>query len=95
GQAAGRAAGDLDLPRVREARRALVPAVLRGIQRRDQRLAVLAERLRGMDPAGPLQRGFVLALDAEGRPVTSAQALPPGAALGLRWADGERKARLE
>jgi hypothetical protein len=37
----------------------------------------------------------VLALDAEGRPVTAAQAQPAGAALRLRWRDGERKARLE
>jgi len=95
GQAAGRAAGELDLPRVREAQRALAPAALGALQRRNQRLAVLAERLRGLDPAGPLQRGFVLALDAEGRPVTSARALPAGADLGLRWQDGERKARLE
>ncbi|WP_243294193.1 exodeoxyribonuclease VII large subunit [Geothrix mesophila] len=95
GQAAGRAAGELDLPRVHEARRRLVPAVLSAFQRRDQRLAVLAERLRGLDPAGPLQRGFVLALDAEGRPVTTARALPAGADLRLRWRDGERKARLD
>lgn len=95
GQAAGRAAGELDLPRVREAQRRLAPAAQRGLQRRDQRLAVLAERLRGLDPSGPLLRGFVLALGPDGCPVTRSGALPSGADLRLRWQDGERKATLD
>jgi exodeoxyribonuclease VII large subunit len=89
------AAGDLDLPRIRDAQRRLNPAALRAIQRRDQRLAVLAERLLGLDPTGPLHRGFVLALGPDGRPVTRAAALPSGASLRLRWIDGERKATLD
>lgn len=93
--AAARAAREADLPRVREAQRRLAPAIQRGLQRRDHRLAVLAERLHGLDPAGPLQRGFVLALDPEGRPVTTAATLPSGAALRLRWQDGERRATLD
>ena len=88
-------AGEADRPRVIDAQRRLGPALLRSFQRRDQRLAVLAERLQGLDPTGPLQRGFVLALDADGRPVTRAQTLPGGAALRLRWKDGERKATLD
>jgi len=88
-------AREADLPRVREAQRRLAPAVQRGLQRRDQRLAVLAERLQGLDPTGPLQRGFVLALDPEGRPVTRAAVLPAGAGLRLRWHDGERQAHLD
>jgi exodeoxyribonuclease VII large subunit len=93
--AATRAAGEADLPRVREAQRRLAPAVAHLLQRRDQRLEVLGGRLGGLDPAGPLDRGFVLALDHEGRPVLSATALPDGAALRLRWRDGERAARLD
>jgi len=89
------AAGDLDLPRIRDAQRRLNPAALRAIQRRDQRLAVLAERLLGLDPTGPLHRGFVLALGLDGRPLTRAAALPSGASLRLRWIDGERKATLD
>ncbi|MDR3682684.1 MAG: exodeoxyribonuclease VII large subunit, partial [Geothrix sp.] len=89
------AAGEADLPRVREARQRLHPALLRALQQRDQRLAVLAERLQGLDPTGPLHRGFVLALGPDGRPVTRAGTLPSGAALRLRWADGERKATLD
>ena len=95
GHAAARATREMDLPRVREAQRRLAPAVLRGLQRRDQRLAVLAERLRGLDPSGPLLRGFVLALGPDGCPVTRAGALPAGAGLRLRWQDGERKATLD
>jgi exodeoxyribonuclease VII large subunit len=93
--AAAHAAGELDQPRVREAQRRLSPAILRAFQKRDQRLAVLTERLQGLDPTGPLQRGFVLALGLDGRPVTRAGALPAGANLRLRWKDGERKATLD
>jgi exodeoxyribonuclease VII large subunit len=90
----GALAGEADQPRVVEAQRRLGPAVLRTLQRRDQRLAVLAERLQGLDPTGPLQRGFVLALGPDGLPVTRATALPAGARLRLCWRDGERKATL-
>ena len=93
--AAALVAREADLPRVREAQRRLAPAALRSNQRRDQRLAVLAQRLQGLDPTGPLQRGFVLALDAAGRPVTRAATLPAGAGLRLRWQDGERGAHLD
>ncbi len=89
------AAGEADLPRVRDAQRRLGPSVLRTLQQRDQRLAVLAERLQGLDPTGPLQRGFVLALGPDGRPVTRAAAFPAGTGLRLRWKDGERKATLD
>ncbi len=89
------AAGDLDLPRILDAQRRLSPAALRTLQRRDQRLAVLAERLQGLDPKGPLHRGFVLAIGPDGRPVTRAGTLPSGASLRLRWEDGERKATLD
>lgn len=95
GHVAARTAGDADRPRVWEAQRRLAPAALRAIQSRDQRLAVLAERLQGLDPAGPLRRGFVLALGPDGRPVTRSAALPAGSRLRLRWDDGERKATLD
>lgn len=93
--AAALAAREADLPRVRDAQRRLAPALQVALQRRDQRLAVLAERLQGLDPTGPLARGFVLALDGAGRPVTSALAQAPGARLRLRWKDGDRDAQLD
>ncbi|MCE1203065.1 MAG: exodeoxyribonuclease VII large subunit [Holophagaceae bacterium] len=95
GHLAAQAAGEADLPRVRDAQRRLEPAVIRALQRRDQRLAVMTERLQGLDPIGPLARGFVLALGADGRPVTQAGSLPSGAGLRLRWKDGERRATLD
>jgi exodeoxyribonuclease VII large subunit len=93
--AASLASGELDQPRVADALRRLSPAALRAIQGRAHRLAVLAERLQGLDPTGPLHRGFVLALGPDGKPVTSAAALPAGTGLRLRWQDGERQATLD
>ncbi|HPS68943.1 MAG TPA: exodeoxyribonuclease VII large subunit [Holophaga sp.] len=88
-------AGESDRPRVHEADRRLVPAVQQSLGARSRRLEILGARLRGLDPRRPLQQGFVLATDGEGRPVTSAQALPGGAPIGLQWLDGHRTARLE
>ena len=93
--AAARATRESDRPRVGEAQRRLAPAVHRSLQGLAQRLAVLTERLHGLDPARPLARGFVLALDGEGHPVTRSGALPTGARLLLRWQDGDRGATLE
>jgi exodeoxyribonuclease VII large subunit len=87
--AAAGAAREADLPRVREAQRRLAPAATRAVQRRDQRLAVLAERLKGLDPTGPLARGFVLVRDEAGRPVTSAARVESRHPLRLTWMDGE------
>ena len=94
GHAAAAAQGEADWPRIQEARRRLFPAIARDLLRREHRCALLAERLQGLDPTGPLARGFVLALGLDGRPVTAAQALPSGAEVRLRWKDGERQARL-
>jgi len=87
--AAAGAARESDLPRVREAQRRLAPAAARALQRRDQRLAVLAERLKGLDPTGPLARGFVLVRDDAGRPITSAARVEAQRPLRLTWKDGE------
>jgi exodeoxyribonuclease VII large subunit len=86
---------DADLPRVRESQRRLAPAATKALQRREQRLAVLSARLAGMDPRGPLKRGFALVADGAGRPVTSAKALASKANVSLQWLDGERSATLD
>lgn len=88
------AAGEADLPRVREAQRRMLPAMLEHLSHRRRRLEVLEARLSGLDPKGPLQRGFTLVMDGEGRLVTSSQALPAGADVRLQWLDGERKGTL-
>jgi len=89
------AAGEADLSRIHQAQQRLAPAATRALEARATRLAVLGARLGGLDPAGPLERGFVLATDGNGRPVTSSKALPSGAELDLHWKDGARKARVE
>lgn len=88
------AAGEADLPRVREAQRRMLPAILEHVSLRKRHLEVLEARLSGLDPKGPLQRGFTLVMDGEGRLVTSSQALPAGADVRLQWLDGERKGTL-
>lgn len=90
--AAAGAAGDGDRPRWVEAARRLTPAMERVITDRRERLSVLGAQLEGLDPAGPLRRGFVLVKDGEGRPILSSRVLPDGAEASLVWADGERRA---
>ena len=86
---AGRqASGEVDRLRVREAQRRLAPAMSQLLQRGHHRMAVLAERLKGLDPAAPLDRGFVLARDARGFPITSSARVEAGQALHLAWRDG-------
>lgn len=86
--------GEADQPRLLSATRHLAPAMEKRLAALASRLAIQAERLRGRDPKAPMERGFVLALDEGGKPVTSATALPQGAILDLRWADGKRRAEL-
>jgi exodeoxyribonuclease VII large subunit len=89
------ALGEADRPRLALALRRMLPAVDRRLSRADQRLAVLAERLKGLDPKSPMQRGFVLALTPEGKPLTSAAQAQAGDLLKLQWLDGEHRARVE
>jgi len=93
--AAARVSGEADRPRLHQAQQHLTPAMVRALETRERRLAVLGARLQGLDPTGPLDRGFVLATDDTGKPVTSSRALPEGGQLALRWKDGHRKARLD
>jgi exodeoxyribonuclease VII large subunit len=55
-------------------------------------LALLRARLDGLNPAAPLERGFVLVSDHEGRHVKSSLEVQANAKLRLRWGDGERNA---
>jgi exodeoxyribonuclease VII large subunit len=62
---------------------------------RPHRLELLAGRVRAMDPTGPLERGFVLVRDRDGRPLTRSSAAPAAARVELQWRDGRRQATLD
>ena len=58
-------------------------------------LGGLAGRLDSANPLGLLARGYALVRDMDGRPVTQAAGLRDGTPLDLRFADGERRVRVE
>ncbi len=58
------------------------------------RLAGLAGRLESVSPDAVLARGYARVSDASGAPITRAAAVKPGAALRLRFADGEVRATV-
>jgi exodeoxyribonuclease VII large subunit len=59
------------------------------------RLDTVAARLDSVSYERVLARGFALVTTAKGAPVTSASKITPGAALSLRFADGEVAVRAE
>jgi exodeoxyribonuclease VII large subunit len=93
--AAARVGREAERPRLEQARLRLAPALDAVLGRRDHRLEVLAARLGALDPHGPLERGFVLVRDRDGRPLTRSAAAPPLAQVELQWADARRRAKLE
>jgi exodeoxyribonuclease VII large subunit len=58
-------------------------------------LELLRVRLKTLNPAAPLDRGFVLVRDQDGRHVKSSLDAKPNDRLRLRWGDGERGAKVE
>jgi exodeoxyribonuclease VII large subunit len=62
---------------------------------RARRLEVLGARLQALDPRGPLDRGFVLVKDGQGRVLTRAAQAGARAKVELQWRDGARRAELE
>ena len=68
----------------------LTDAPLRaGLREARARLEGLSGRLESVSYAKVLERGFALVADARGAPLTTAAAVAPGAALRLRFADGD------
>ena len=63
-------------------------ALPQALQRRGQRLDVLAARLQALDPARVLQRGYAWVTDAEGRTLVSVGQVQPGASLTAVLRDG-------
>jgi exodeoxyribonuclease VII large subunit len=92
---AGAAALEADRPRVQFATRRLLPALEKRLAEAARRAELLRARLEGLDPKGPLARGFVLVRDAAGQPVTSAAKAAADAEVSLQWLDGSRRARIE
>ena len=85
---------EADQPWIQDLWRRLESAMAQHLTRSQRDLDVLQARQEGLDPRAPLQRGFVLARDEAGQPVTSARTLPAGAGIRLQWLDGERLAEL-
>ncbi|MFM9922902.1 exodeoxyribonuclease VII large subunit [Variovorax sp. H27-G14] len=61
----------------------------RALTQRRERLERVALRLRLLDPALVLQRGYAWLTDTDGRAIVSAAQLAPGDAVKARLADGE------
>jgi len=59
------------------------------------RLENVSARLEAVSYERVLARGFALVTNAKGAPVTEAAKVAPGAALSLRFADGEVAVRAE
>jgi exodeoxyribonuclease VII large subunit len=73
----------------------LAAAALRLIERRGDRLERAASLLRSLHPEAPLARGFALVRRPDGEIVRQAQALKPGEALQLKFADGLAGAHVD
>jgi exodeoxyribonuclease VII large subunit len=56
---------------------------------RARRLDALAEKVRLLDPARLLERGYTMTLDRSGAPLTRAAGIAPGQTLRTRFRDGE------
>jgi exodeoxyribonuclease VII large subunit len=64
------------------------------LDRRAQQLERLRALLRTLGPESAFQRGFSIALDEEGRLITSASTLKSGEVLRTKFADGEMLSRV-
>jgi exodeoxyribonuclease VII large subunit len=62
--------------------------------RRREALRAHAAAIGGHDPERALERGYAIALDADGRPLASAAAVREASDFELRMADGRVPARV-
>ena len=86
--AAKRAAAALLDSRLRNAERAT-------LERAGARLHALTGRLEAVSPLAVLARGYALVTDPAGHALTAAAAIPPGARLTLKFADGDVAAKAD
>ena len=70
----------------------LAPRLLQGPE---QKLARAGALLEALSFHKVLERGFAVIRDAQGRPVTKAAALKPGAAIEIELGDGRKTGRID
>ncbi|EHR72315.1 exodeoxyribonuclease VII, large subunit [Burkholderiales bacterium JOSHI_001] len=65
------------------------------LRQRTQHLDRLGDRLRALDPAQVLTRGYAWVTDTAGQPITRASALQPGQQVNTVWADGQARVQVQ
>ena len=83
-----------DRERLREGSFRAATVIRRLLNGRKQKLAMLAAKLSQLDPTLVLERGYSIVLDAEGRVVKDAAAVPPGSDVTLRFCESSAKAKI-
>jgi exodeoxyribonuclease VII large subunit len=73
----------------------VVAASRRCSERRRAQLEMTAARLNGVSPLATLARGYGVARDASGNPLTSVSRFTPGSAFELLLRDGRVHARAQ
>lgn len=71
-----------------EKERLLLRETLRKLEKNHMRLAAAGARLEAVSPFSIMQRGYAMAMDEKGMPVTSAKLAEVGQALQVRMKDG-------
>jgi len=91
----GRKAIEVQEMKLRECQTRINSVMGKVLEKQCHALALLRTHLDGLNPAAPLDRGFVLVSHLDGRHMKSARDAKPNAKLRLRWSDGERTAIAE
>ncbi len=81
--------------RVERLEERLLETVRGGVERRKLAVETLRRRLGALGPMEVLQRGYVLALDREGKVLRGVSGFRPGSEFTLRLRDGRVQARAE
>jgi exonuclease VII large subunit len=72
----------------------LLPFMKEAIVRNERRLVAAEAKMKLLDPANPLRRGYSLTLDANGEIIRSASAVKTGDVLVTRLAEGEVSSKV-
>ena len=71
-----------------EKERLLLRETLRKLEKENMRLGAAGARLEAVSPFSIMQRGYAMAMDEKGNPVTTAHSAKVGQALQVRMKDG-------